>query len=143
MLTFVHYNITQTFCTNITISRILITISPIVVCQVSSSQSVWYTVMYTPSKMIFAHRLTIPCFFIVSTPSSSCQTGHLLSTSSSSCVYGCHNLHRPSFSTKFQLQFAHYGRHPFIISASTSTARTTWYTVPWHTSKIILSSPGR
>lgn len=130
VLTFVHYNITHTFCMNITISRILITISPIVARQLLSPRTVWYTVTYTPFKMIHAHRLTIPCFFIVSTPSSSCQTGHLLSTSSSSCVYGGHNFHRPSFATKFQLQFAHYGRHAFIFSALTGTACITWYTVP-------------
>ena len=129
VLTFMYYNITHTFCMNITISRILITISPIVACHAPSPRTVWYSVTYTPSKMMNAHRRTMPCFSIVSIPTSSCQNGHLLSTYSLSYIYGGHNFHRPSFCTKFQLQFTHHGQHPFIVSASTSTPRMMCYTV--------------
>ena len=129
VLTFDFYNITHTFCTYITISRILITISPIAACQALPPRKVWYTVTYTPSKMMNAHRLTMPCSSIISIPTSSCQSWHPLSTLSLTYINGGHNCHCPSFSSKFQLQFTHHGRHAFIVSVSTSTPRMLCYTV--------------
>ncbi len=129
MLTFTYYNITHTFCMNNTTSRILITISPIVACHAPSPRTVWYSVTCTPSKMMNAHCLTMPLFSIVSTPMSSCQRSHLLSTYSFTYICGGHNFLCPSSSTKFQLQFTRHGRRAFIVSASASTLRIICYTV--------------
>ena len=53
-----------------------------------STDSMVYSITYTPSKMMNAHCLTMPCFSIVSTSRwPSCQSGHLLSTFSFTYIY--------------------------------------------------------
>jgi hypothetical protein len=65
MLTSTYYNITHTFCMNITISHILITISPIVACHAPSPRTVWYSVTYAIQNDEYAsshHAVILHCF---------------------------------------------------------------------------------